>query len=63
MSRTQKEARQQLFLREVQEAEKQKKEELSNFNIPKLHVYQHCCIDIIRHGTLQQFSTKFTECS
>ena len=61
ISRTQKRARQQAFQQEVQEAEKLKKEELSNYDLPKLHACQHAKRDIIHHDALQQFSTDFPE--
>ena len=63
MSRTQKQVRQQLLSRNINEAEKLKKEELSNYDIPKLHTCQHARRNIIRHGVLGQYSTDFPECN
>ena len=61
MSRTQKQVWQQLLSWNINEAEKLKKEELSNYDIPKLHACQHARRDIIRHGALGQYSTDFPE--
>ena len=47
----------------MQEAEKMKKEELSNYDLPKLHACQYVKRNIICHDVFQQFSTDFPECS